>query len=116
QIYVGSVIRKVYLRFIGTIIGCLFAAVTLATLGHTYSSILIAIALSTFIFSYFAIGQESFGYAWTLGAVTTVIIMLGQNPTLFFATQRFLEISAGLLIAALVSQFILPIHAGTHLR
>ena len=35
---------------------------------------------------------------------------------MLFAASRFLEISLGLLIATLVSQFVLPIHARTHLK
>lgn len=116
QIYVGSVIKKAYLRFLGTLIGCLFAAITLTTLGDTNIAIIIAITLSSFIFSYLATGKEDMVYAGTLGAVTTALIMLGQHPTILFAAQRFLEISVGIFIAALVSQYILPIPAGKHLR
>lgn len=116
QIYVGSVVQKAYLRFLGTLIGCLCAALTIITIGDTYTVAAITIGLSSFIFSYIATSQENLTYAGTLGAVTTAIIMLGQKPTVVFALQRFLEISVGILIAALVSQFILPIHARSHLR
>ncbi len=46
----------------------------------------------------------------------SVIIILFNTPTLGLALTRFLEISVGILIAAIVSQFIFPIHARTHLR
>jgi uncharacterized membrane protein YccC len=116
QIYVGSVMQKAYLRFLGTIFGCLFAMVTIVAVGDSGLAVAVTVAISSFIFSYFATMNESFTYAGTLGAVTTAIIMLGQTPTMTFAAERFLEISVGLLIATLVSQFILPIHARTHLR
>lgn len=116
QIYVGSVIQKAYFRFLGTLAGCIFAASTLIFIGDTLFAIVIAIGLSSFFFSYLATRSENLVYTGTLGAVTTAIIMLGQTPTLLFAFERFLEISIGILIAALVSQFILPIHASTHLR
>ncbi len=116
QIYVGSVIQKAYFRFLGTLAGCLFAAFTLIFAGDTSVAIIFAIGLSSFAFSYLATGGESLVFTGTLGAATTAIIMVGQNPTLLFAFERFLEISVGILIAALVSQFILPIHARTHLR
>lgn len=116
QLYVGSVLQKAYLRFLGTLLGCLLAAFTIVVFGNTHLAVAITIGLSSFLFSYYATGQENFGYAGTLGAVTTAIIMLGQVPTVIFAAERFLEISAGLLIATLVSQFILPIHARTHLK
>lgn len=116
QIYVGSVLQKAYLRFLGTLLGCLLAALTLSAFGSSNLAILGIIALSSFLFSYLATGQESQSYAGTLGAVTTAIIMLGPHPTLLFAAQRFLEISVGILIATLISQFVLPIHARHHLR
>jgi uncharacterized membrane protein YgaE (UPF0421/DUF939 family) len=116
QLYVGSVLNKAYLRFLGTLVGCLFAVATLATFGSTGVAIAFAICLSTFVFSYIATEQENYSYAASLGAVTTAIIMLGQQPTLTIAAERFFEIVIGIVIATLISQFILPIHARTHLR
>lgn len=116
QIYVGSVITKAYLRFIGTLSGCLLGAFAIIFFGDDTTAIIAAISLSSFIFSYFATSQENLSYVGTLGAVTTAIIMLGQKPSVLFAVQRCLEISIGLFIATIVSQFILPIHARTHLK
>ena len=116
QLYVGSVMQKAYLRFLGTLTGCLFAIITIVYVGNTNIAIATTIASSAFIFSYLATKREDLSAAGTLGAVTTTIIMLGQKPTVWFAVERFLEISMGLLIATLVSQFVLPIHARTHLR
>lgn len=116
QLYVGSVIQKAALRLLGTLIGCLIAAFALVTAGNSNTVILATITLASFVFSYFATAKDTLSYAGTLGAVTTAIIMMGNQPTLLFAGQRFLEISGGILIATLVSQFILPIHASNHLR
>lgn len=116
QIYVGSVMQKAYLRFLGTLLGCIIAMSAIVMIGDTSFSAAVTISLASFIFSYFAVGQEMFSYSATLGAVTTAIIMMGHSPSLTFAAERFLEISVGLLIATLVSQFILPIHARNHLR
>jgi hypothetical protein len=116
QIYVGSVIQKSYSRFLGTLIGCLIAVIALVSMGDSSVSIVLTVAIASFIFSYVAIGYEKLTYACTLGGVTTAIIMLGQNPTIGFAAERFLEISLGILIATIISQFVLPIHARTHLR
>lgn len=116
QIYVGSVLLKAYLRFLGTLAGCIVAAFAIIALGGTHPVAALTIGVSSFIFSYIATGQENLSYAGTLGAVTTAIIMLGQHPTVLFAIERFLEISIGILIASVVSQFVLPIHARTHLR
>jgi uncharacterized membrane protein YgaE (UPF0421/DUF939 family) len=116
QLYVGSVLQKSYLRFIGTLVGCLFAIFALLTMGDNRLAVAATVGISGFIFSFISAGRENLSYACTLGAVTTAIIMLGQKPTILFASERFLEITVGLLIATLVSQFILPIHARTHLR
>lgn len=116
QIYVGSVLLKSYMRFIGTLIGCIFATITLLTVGLSSIAIVITICLSSFIFSYIATTKEILVYAGTLGAATTAIILMNPEPTVNIAAQRFFEISTGILIATLTSQFILPIHARTHLK
>lgn len=117
QIYVGSLMRKVMYRFLGTAAGCLFATIVLSTVGTSSIGILAALMISSFVFSYIAVGLDAASsYAATLGAVTVVIILLGTSPTISFALMRFLEIGAGMTIAILVSQLILPIHASTHLR
>src|SRR5215208_1762168 len=100
QIYVGSVIQKSYFRFLGTLVGCLFATITLALLGATPLAAMLAIGSSIFIFSYIATSQEQLMYTGTLGAVTTAIIMLSIEPSYMIAAQRFLEISVGIFIAA----------------
>lgn len=116
QLYVGSVLRKSMLRFVGTVLGCLIAALAITYMGHTVLSTMTAIAISSFLFSYIATAEETLSYMGTLGAATTAIVLLGPAPSIIVATERFLEISLGILIAALVSQFILPIHARTHLQ
>lgn len=116
QLYVGSVVQKAYLRFIGTVIGCIIATFVLMSFGNSSFIVACTIGISSFVFSYLATGPGNASFTGTLGAVTVAIIMLGQTPTATFAAERFLEISVGLLIAALVSQFFLPIHARTHLR
>jgi uncharacterized membrane protein YccC len=116
QIYVGSIIQKSWLRLLGTLMGCLTATATILFLNHSFLSTLITIAFAGFMFSFIATSKESLSQMGTLGAVTTIIIMFGNPPSLHLALTRFLEISVGIVIAALVSQFIFPIHARTHLR
>lgn len=116
QLYVGSIIQKSYLRLLGTLLGCLTATVTIHFFTHSFVSTISAIAFSAFIFSYIATTNEKYSQMGTLGAVTVIIILFSNPPTLSLALTRFLEISVGILIAAIVSQFIFPIHARTHLR
>lgn len=116
QIYVGGMMQKSYLRLLGTLLGCLMATVTIVFFNPTFMATLITFAIAGFIFSYIATTQENLSQMATLGVVTTMIILFSNQPTIWFAVLRFLEISAGIVIAAVVSQFIFPIHARTHLR
>lgn len=116
QVYVGGVLQKSVLRFLGTIGGCVFGILFLLVAGTNPIFIGAALVISAFGFSYIAASQENLAYAGTLGAVTVPIILLGQHPSVLFGVSRFVEISLGLLIATLVSQFILPINARTHLK
>lgn len=116
QVYVGGVLQKSMLRFLGTIGGCVFGILFLLAAGTNPIFIGAALVISAFGFSYIAASQENLAYAGTLGAVTVPIILLGQHPSVLFGAARFIEISLGLLIATLVSQFVLPINARTHLK
>lgn len=115
QINVGGVIQKSFLRFIGTSCGCLFALLALFSFGLNETSIIVTIAISSFIFSYIATYRDNLVNLGTLGAATTAIILTTPHTNITLATNRFIEISVGILIATLVSQFVLPIHARTHL-
>ena len=116
QINVGSVIQKSYMRFLGTLVGSLTAALVIELFGADPLAIAVTISLAALLFSYIATGQTSYSDAGTLGAVTVTIILVGQHPTLMTASSRFIEINIGILIAAIISQFIFPIHARRHLR
>lgn len=116
QLNVGSVIQKSNMRLLGTLVGSVIAGFTIIVFGTDFISTAIIILLSVFVFSYIATSEKSYSDAGTLGAVTVVIVLVGKEPTLTMAFERFIEISAGILIAALVSQFVLPIHARRHLK
>jgi uncharacterized membrane protein YccC len=116
QINVGSMLTKSSMRLIGTTIGSIVAALTLEIFGADPAIIAIVIAFAAIIFSYIATGENRYSDAGTLGAVTIAVILLGQNPTVINAWQRFVEISLGIGIAAFVSQFILPIRARDHIQ
>lgn len=116
QLNVGSMIQKSYMRFLGTLSGSLVAALTLITLGANEVVIGTVVTCAAIFFSYLSTSQNNISESGTLGAVTTTIILIGQHPTWMTAFGRFIEISVGILIAALVSQFIMPIHARGILR
>lgn len=113
---VGGMMQKSYMRFLGTITGTVIAIATLFLFSDNNTANITAVILSAILFSFIATSNKSYSEAGTLGAVTVTIILIGQNPTLSSGLERFLEISLGILIAALVSQFILPLHAGNLLR
>ncbi len=115
QLSVGSVIQKGYLRFVSTTLGCLIAVFVIQFVGISTLSLTITIACIGLLFGYIATRQESAAYTFQ-GALSAVIILLNDQPTLWLASQRFIEITLGIIIATFVSQFILPIHARTHLR
>lgn len=111
QVNVGSMLQKSYLRFIGTVAGSLVAACTLFFFGNSILPCSIAMILTIIVFSYLATNQSRLSEAGILGAVTTAIILAMPNTNLRVALERFLEISGGILIAAVISQFVFPIHA-----
>jgi uncharacterized membrane protein YccC len=115
QISVGSVVYKSSLRFIGTCLGSLAAAFTIMAFGNNPLALAGVIALAGIVFSYIATSESRYSDAGTLGAVTTALILINPHPTLLLTVERFFEISIGIIIATLVSQFILPIHARKHL-
>lgn len=116
QISVGGIFYKSILRFMGTSVGSLLAAGAIIYFGNDTLTFAATIALAGMAFSYVATGNKTYADVGTLGAVTTAIILINPNPSLRLAFERFCEITMGITIAALVSQFILPIHARTHLR
>jgi len=116
QLSVGSVIQKSYMRFLGTLTGSIIAALAIVSFPNSETAYAIVVAIAVMFFSYIATGGKNYAESGTLGAVTVVIILIGLDPTLKTTVERFLEISLGIFIAALVSQFILPIHARKHLR
>lgn len=116
QLSVGSVFYKAILRFIGTVVGSLLAIFAIIYFGNDTLAYAGTIAIAGMFFSYIATGKNGYSDVGTLGAVTTAIILINPNPTVALGFERFFEISIGILIATLISQFVLPIHARTHLR
>jgi hypothetical protein len=116
QVNVGSVIQKSWMRFLGTLAGSLLAIFTLEVFGNDIVIKTIVVIMAAMFFSFIATSSKSYNESGTLGAVTVTIILFGTNPNVLTGIERFLEISLGILIAAIISQFVFPIHAKTHLR
>ncbi len=116
QINVGSMMQKSYMRFLGTLAGAMIAISTIFLFGPNPVINIFVVALSAMLFSFIATSDKSYSESGTLGVVTVAIILVGQNPQIIAGIERFIEICLGILIAATVSQFILPIQAMSHLR
>ena len=116
QVNVGSVLQKSYMRLLGTLSGAALAIITLAIFPNNPFATACVIVLAAACFSFIATSETNFSDSGTLGAVTVTIILIGQNPSIATGLERCLEIILGIIIAALISQFVLPIHARNHLR
>lgn len=116
QSRVGALLQKSYMRLLGTLIGAIIAGLTLWLAYPNLVWITLILGLSTILFSYLAASPGYLSEAGPLGAVTVVIILVGQDPSFESVLSRFLEISLGIAIALLVSRFIWPLHSRTQLR
>ena len=116
QSRVGAIMQKSYMRFLGTVLGASIAALTLWLIYPSVVWTTLILCLTTALFSYIADSPGYLSEAGPLGAVTTVIILVGQNPSYASVLSRFFEISLGIAIALLVSRFIWPLHSRTQLR
>jgi uncharacterized membrane protein YccC len=88
QINVGSVITKSYMRFLGTLTGSLFAGLTILVFGTEPLATAVVISLSAVMFSFIATSEKNYSDAGTLGAVTVIVILVGQHPTIITAMHR----------------------------
>jgi uncharacterized membrane protein YgaE (UPF0421/DUF939 family) len=116
QSRVGALMQKAYMRFLGTVLGAAIAALTLCLAYPNIVWVILILCLTTALFSYIADSPGYLREAGPLGAVTTVIILIGQNPSYANVLNRCFEISLGIAIALLVSRFIWPLHSRTQLR
>jgi uncharacterized membrane protein YccC len=116
QSRVGAIMQKSYMRFLGTILGAFIAALTLWSVYPSVVWTTLILCLTTALFSYIADSPSYLSEAGPLGAVTVVIILIGQDPSYASVLSRFFEISLGITIALLVSRFIWPLHSRTQLR
>lgn len=115
QSRVGALMQKSYMRFLGTLIGGVIAALALFFFGSDLSVIILTLCLATLWFSYIAESPSALSDAGTIGVVTVAIILLSPQQSLSLAIDRFLEINLGIVIALLVSRFVWPLHSRTRL-
>lgn len=116
QVHFGGALRKAYLRFLGTASGIISTIIVLYLFGNSTEVVLIASFIFCMFFTYVASSVENISYAGTLGGVTMLLTLTGQQASIEIAMQRGLYILLGIVIALLVSRFIFPIHARDRFR
>ena len=116
QVHFGGALHKAYLRFLGTVAGITSTIMVLYFFGSSTEVVLIASFIFCMLFTYVASNIENISYAGTLGGVTMLLTLTGQQATIEIALQRGLYILLGIAIALLVSRFIFPIHAYDRFR
>ncbi|EKD45754.1 MAG: hypothetical protein ACD_69C00155G0002 [uncultured bacterium] len=116
QIHFGGALRKAYMRFLGTVSGVTIVVTVLWFFGGNLEVVFYTVFLASIIFAYIASSHGDISYAGTLGGVTIILILAGQQTGIEIAIQRGFYIVIGIIIALLFSRFIFPIHARDRLR
>lgn len=116
NIRIGGTIKKSYLRLLGTVAGALLAATALLLLGNHPTLIYVLLLMLLAIFAYLASSSTDISQFGLLGATTVIMVLDSRTPTLKTAGDRILEIFLGIVIAVLVTRFVLPSHAKKLLR
>lgn len=116
QVHFGGALRKAYLRILGTVAGIASTVVVLYLFDNRLEVVLIASFIFCMFFTYVASSVENISYAGTLGGVTMLLTLTGQQASIDIAVQRGFYILLGITIALLVSRFIFPIHAYDRFR
>lgn len=116
QTHFGGALRKAYMRFLGTVGGIIVTTMVLLLFGNNIAMIFGTIFVVCMIFTYAASSSGDISYAGTLGGVTMLLTLTGQQVSIGIAMQRGLYIIVGIIIALLTSRFIFPIHARDRFR
>lgn len=116
QTHFGGAVRKASMRLLGTVGGVVTAITTLWFFGNNLMVDFATVFFACTLFAYIASDHRDVNYAGTLGGVTVILILTGQQVGIVMALQRGCYIVIGIIIALLASRFIFPIHARDRLR
>ena len=116
QTHFGGALRKAYMRLLGTVSGIAVTVTVLWFFGNNLAVIFGTIFIVCIIFTYIANSNGDISYAGTLGGVTALLTLTGQQVGVEIAMQRGFYIVVGIITALLVSRFIFPIHARDRFR
>lgn len=115
QPHVGDLLRKSYLRLIGTLIGATVGILCLTFFGANPMAISTTLFFFGILFTWIST-LEGYSYAGILAAVTMAIVLTSPQPSVKLGGLRILEVVIGITIGTLVSRFVLPIFAYQSLR
>lgn len=116
QTHFGGAVRKALMRLLGTAGGIAIVVTVLWLFNDNIVAVFCAIFFASLIFTYIASSYGDISYAGTLGGVTVILVLAGQQISVEMAVQRGFYIAIGISIALLVSGVIFPIHARNRLR
>lgn len=116
QTHFGGAVRKAAMRFLGTICGVGISIAVLWFFGSNLLVVFCTIFVTGVFFTYIASSHQDISYAGTLGGVTVILVLTGQQVGIETALQRGFYIVLGIIIALVVSRFVFPIHARDRLR
>lgn len=121
QSNIGSTVFKSMLRFSGTIIGVLLAVILAGLFIHQRLLYAVLIYGIAFIGIYMSMIDRKHMYAWLLGYITLLMVMIPsmQNGSpqhiIFLAFYRSLEIIIGIVAGLMATYTVFPNHAKHHL-
>ncbi|MFT6835734.1 MAG: uncharacterized membrane protein YgaE (UPF0421/DUF939 family) [Francisellaceae bacterium] len=112
----GGTISKAMMRFIGTVVGGFAGLICNLLFSQNLILYMFFGSMLCIIPFYFREIDQKFSYAWTLTAVTAIIVMFGgisaatPDPQTFYSIffYRVSEVSLGILVSTLCAYFIFP--------
>lgn len=114
--YVGSLLDKVWRRTIGTVAAGVFATCVVLLGGAPHTPLTVAAVVLATVLGFYYIPDKRVGYAATVFALTTVILLSFPGSTEEAVIWRSINIIIGGLIALLVSALVFPHRLKTTLR
>ena len=116
QIHFGGAIHKSLMRLLGTLSGVAIAIIAIWFFHNNPLVKILVVFFSVVVFTYIASSNGNASYAGTIGGVTVILILAGQDMDINDALQRGIDIIVGIVIALLVSRLFFPFHARDQLR
>ena len=114
--YVGSLLDKVWRRTLGTIAGGIWATLVVLAGGQPHTPLTVAAVVLATLVGFYYIPDKRFGYAATIFAVTTVILLSFPGSTEEAVIWRCIDIIIGGFIALAVSALVFPHRLKTTIR